>query len=408
MGLIASLLNIGIRVEQAATQIGVRFGKVPLQWPTGEDKGIIHRLPTDPHQRASMFAEEQPIVVNEGETAVVLLDGKSQGALEPGRYVFERARVVGVLDIVWIKTGQRMLKWGLGNVASADGIQISGNGVVYVKISDGVPFNAEVIQGADTLADLDLQRFLMPRLQGVLRSTIVKWGALEIQGERDAFTDAIRKNLAETFGKVGIAIVDFEVIEINLPPEFKEVLSQSTLSQHQAKAELIRAQTRSQVTQIEAAGAAQAQLMGGMAQVQLMAAMQAQGFDPLKLKALDALNTFAATPSVGGLIGGDPAKSALFGQLAAAALANPTASAPPIPPTSPEPAAAPVRQLPGASTPDQGAATVTTSAATAESPDEINRQIDALTERLAEGKITEETYNKLVARLEAKLTRLTG
>jgi uncharacterized membrane protein len=40
--------------------------------------------------------------------------------------------------------------------------------------------------------------------------------------------------------------------------------------------------------------------------------------------------------------------------------------------------------------------------------DDLERQLDALTERLAEGKITEETYNKLSARIEGKLTQLRG
>ena len=404
MGVMASLLNLGIRVEEAATQVGVRFGKIPLQWPSGVDSGIIHRLSRDPHDRASMFAEVQPIVVNEGETAVVLQDGKAQGALEPGRYVFERPRLVGVFDILWIKIGQRMLKWGMGNVVSADGIQISGNGVVYVKVVDGVAFNSEVVQGASIMVDLDLQRFLMPQLQGVLRSTVVKWGALEIQGQRESFTETIRKNLDETFARLGIGIVGFEVIEINLPPEFKEIISRSTLSLHQAKAELIQAQTRAQVTQIEAAGVAQAQILGGMAQVQLMAAMQEQGFDPMKLKALEALNTFAATPSVGGLMGGDQAKTALFGQLAAAALSTSgpqrADAVPPVP--------ASVQQLLAAEDSAHVPEPIGSAPTAAMTPDEINRQIDALTERLVEGKISEDTFNKLVSRLEAKLARLSG
>src|SRR6476646_7294669 len=102
MGLVSSLLNIGISVESAVSQVGVRFGKIPLQWPAGEITSIVYRLSRNPHERASIFAETQPIVVNEGEVAVVLEDGKAQGALEPGRYVFEKARVVGALDIVWI------------------------------------------------------------------------------------------------------------------------------------------------------------------------------------------------------------------------------------------------------------------------------------------------------------------
>ncbi len=389
MGLVSSLLNLGIRAEAAAVQVGTRLGKVPLQWPAGESGSIIYRLPRDPHLRASVFSSTQPIVVNEGETAVVLEDGKAQGALEPGSYLFERQRVVGALDVVWVKTGQRALKWGIGNVASADGIQISGNGVVYLAVVDPVIFNAQVIQGAATMADVDLQRFVMPRVQGVLRPLIGKWPALELQLQREMFTEAVRGTLGETIAKMGFGIVDFEVVEINFPPEFKEVIAGASMARYTGVASVIQAQTEAQVTQIAAGAQAQAQLIAGQAQAQMMAAMQAVGIDPLKLKALEALQVFAATPSQAGMLtGGDAAKAQLFGQLAAAALA-PSASGASV---GPPPAPAPPQLL-------AGDAPV---GPPAETPDDLTRQIDRLSERLAEGSLSEETYKQLVARLEAR------
>lgn len=399
MGLADWVLGLGIRAEQAAQGIATRAGAVPLQWPAGPRGSLIYRLPRDPHQRASLFSMQQAIVVNEGEVAVVLEDGKSQGSLEPGKYVFEKARVTGALDIVWVLTGQQSLKWGIGNVTSTDGIQLSSNGVVYVRVDDARKFNAEIVQGAVTLAEVDLQRLLMPRLQGVIRAVLAKWPALELQTQRELFNEAVTRSLTETFLAMGLAIVSFEVVEVNFPPEFKAIIAQAAMSSHAGKAALIEAQTRSQVMQLEAMGNAQAQLTAGMAQVQVMAQLQAQGIDPLKLKALDALQTFAANPSQGGvMIGGDAARAALFGQLAGAAIspgvpvnAMPALIGPPAAP--PAPAAI------------DAVATASAGAATAE---DLERQLDALTERLAEGKITEETYNKLSARIEGKLAQLKG
>src|SRR3954468_23963888 len=129
MGLASWLIDLGIRVEETVQHVGVRVGAVPLQWPAGETGSLIYRLPRDPNQRASLLSNVQSIVVNEGEVAVVLKDGVAQGALEPGRYRLERERVVGLLDAIWIKTGQRPVKWGLGNVTSSDGIQLGANGI---------------------------------------------------------------------------------------------------------------------------------------------------------------------------------------------------------------------------------------------------------------------------------------
>jgi regulator of protease activity HflC (stomatin/prohibitin superfamily) len=399
MGLADWVRGLGIRAEQAAQGFATRAGAVPLQWPAGPRGSLIYRLPRDPHQRASLFATQQAIIVNEGEIAVVLEDGKSQGALDPGKYVFEKARVTGSLDIVWVATGQQSLKWGIGNVTSTDGIQLSGNGVVYVRVDDARKFNTEVVQGAATLVEVDLQRLLMPRLQGVLRTVLAKWPALELQTQRELFNEAVTTSLTETFLAMGLAIVSFEVVEVNFPPEFKAIIAQAAMSSHAGKAAVIEAQTRAQVMQLEAMGNAQAQLTAGMAQVQVMAQLQAQGIDPLKLKALDALQTFAANPSQGGvMIGGDAARAALFGQLAGAAISPgvPVSAVPALMGNSPTTQAA-------AAAPE-----VVAVSAAAPSADDLERQLDALTERLAEGKITEETYNKLSARLEGKLAQIRG
>jgi regulator of protease activity HflC (stomatin/prohibitin superfamily) len=338
-----------------------------------------------------MFATTQTIVVNQGEVAVVLEDGRSNGALEPGRYVFSKARVVGSLDIVWIRTGQQALKWGIGNVTSADGIQIGGNGVVYVRVRDGIAFNAEIVQGAIALGEVDLQRFLMPRIQGVLRTGLSSWPAMDLQTQREAFVAGIRTGLGETFARMGLEIVDFEVVEINFPPEFKAVIAQATMASFAGQAALVTANTRAQVSQLESQAAAAGRLTTGMVEVQLLAQLQAQGIDPLKLKALEALNTFAANPGQAGPFGGgDAARALLFGQIATAATTGPPA---PVaqPPRLEVRDAPPTQAAPEPSGPTRA---------------ELERQIDALVERLAEGKISEETYNKLVARLEAKLAAM--
>lgn len=397
MGLADWILGLGIRAEQAVQGFGTRAGTVPLHWPVGPGprSSLIHRLPRDPHQRASIFSTQQTIVVNEGEIAVVLEDGQSQGDLPPGRYVFQKARVTGSLDIVWIATGQQTVKWGIGNVTSTDGIQLGANGVAYLRVTDGRLFNSEVVQGTERLEERDLQRLLMPRIQGVLRTVLAKWAALDLQSQRELFTSAVKDSLADTLRAMGLALVDFEVVEIAFPPEFKEVIARAAMATHAGRAALVEAQTKAQMIQIEAAAAAQAQLLAGTAQAQVMAQLQAQGIDPLKLKALEALQTFAANPPQGGvMLGGDPARAALFGQVAAAAMA---------PPSVPVAAAPPALT---AGQPPAPAATASTAAEGTPTVQELERQLDALTERLAEGKISEETYNKLAARIEAKLAQL--
>jgi regulator of protease activity HflC (stomatin/prohibitin superfamily) len=401
MGIAEWLVNLGIRAESAVAQVGTMAGIVPLAWPAGPRQSLVFRLPRDPHQRASIFARQQMILVSEGEEAVVLEDGVSNGALPPGRYLFEKTRVTGALDIVWVSTGSQTMRWGVGNVLTTDGIQISANGVLYVRVDDSRRFNAQVLQGAMVLGEVDLQRFLLPRVQGVLRALIAKWPALELQAQRETFDDAVRASLGEVLGALGLGVVSFEVVEIALPPEFKRMVAQGALATHGGRAALIEASTRAQITQLEAAANAQAQLTSGMAQVQLMAQMQAQGLDPMKLKALEALNTFAANPAQGLVVGGDAARAQLFGAVAGAALAVPAMVAL----GTSSVAAAPPPALPSASAASQPAANGEAPRETVES---LEHQLDALTDKLANGTLSEDTFNMLAARIAAKVTRLRG
>jgi regulator of protease activity HflC (stomatin/prohibitin superfamily) len=412
MGLASALVDLGIHLERAVVGVGTLTGSVPLQWPAGQTGSIIYRLPRDPHQRASAFATTQTIVVNEGELAVVLEDGRSSGQLEPGRYRFEKKRVVGSLDIIWIRTGQQALKWGVGNVTSADHVQVSANGIIYVKVNDGVRFNQEVVQGAITLTEQDLQRYLMPRVQGVLRTVITRYGALDLQAQRDVFESAIRAGLVDAFAQLGVVILNVEVVDVGLPAEFKAVIQEATLAQHAGRASLIQANTAAQVKQLEAQAAAQAMLLQGAAQVQVMAQMQAQGIDPLRFKALEALEDLAEHPAQG-IIGNDGARASLFGSVALAAMTGPGSSVTPpqmlAPLIAPNIPSAPITTPPAAPSAPANMPTDTPpppAAAGGDSAAELQRQLDALDERLAEGKISEETYKKISARLEAKLAQL--
>ena len=398
MSIASWLMGIGISAEKAAQQVGVRAGAIPLQWPAGQSTSVIYRLPRDPHKRASLFSTAQTIVVNEGESAVVLEDGKANGALEPGRYVFQKARVVGALDIVWIRTGQQSIKWGIGNLSSIDGIQISGRGMLYIRVDDANLFNSEVIQGAIMFSDVEMQRYLMPRVQSVVRTVIARLEARALMFEREVFSEAVRIKLGETFGKMGLKIVDLEVVEINLPPEYKAAIAQEAMVRATGTAHLLEAQQLAQVTQIHSVATAQAKLTHGMADVQVLAQLQAAGFDPLKLKAMEALQTMAANPSQGGgMIAGDMARAQLFGQVAQAALASPGG----VGLQQPQPLPALSLQPPAATAPAPAQAAASDIA-------RVEEQLDKLVERLAMGEISEDLFNKLAARLEAKLERMGG
>ncbi|EDM75043.1 acyl-CoA synthase [Plesiocystis pacifica SIR-1] len=368
---------MGVRAEAGALAYATRRGRRPLQWPVGQDDSIIHRLPRDPRERASIFAETQAIIVNPDEVALVIEDGRASGDLQPGSYMFEKTRVTGSLDVIWMKTGQRQLKWGLGNVCTRDGIEVSANGVAHLRLGDPLIFNRELLQGAARLSEVDLQRLLMPRFQAVLRSVIATCPTAELHAQRELFDARVSQALGDTLGDIGLLLLDLEVVEINLPQEFKTAMARGALSRLGGEAEIYEAQTRARVAQLDA----QADHAGGFVRAELMAHMHARGIDPAQVSVLDSLRSMAEVPQLP--FSGGAARAALVGQLAQTVL-----SQPPPPPTI-EPSPSTSEALPPGP----------------EDPRAIEAQIDKLVERLANGEISEALFERLSQRLERKLAR---
>ncbi len=402
---LGALSRIGISLEKDVARLAKRAGFRPVGWPAGAATGsLIYRLPSDPMERASLFAKEQWIRVSEGEVAVVVKDGNLIGAMEPGTYRTEKQRVLGDVDVIWIKTGPQIVRWGVGNVMSRDGIVVGATGTMTVRVNDGVKFNAEAVQGALTLPDAELQRRLMPGVQGVLRTVLGSTEALSLMSERDVFIEAVSQGLGGQLDEMGLGLSAFEVAEFNLPAEFKDAMSSAALATARSKGELVEAQTEMQRRVLEAQGDATAMLMTGEARVKIFQQLQAAGIDPMSVEAMDALKKYAESASEGVMLGGEAAKAGLIGSIAAAALQS----------SPPAPAAGAGADL-GAdltrSLPVSGAAADTPTPAPApdalsaggDSVESLTEQLDKLTERLANGEISEAIYVKLSERLEARI-----
>ena len=397
--MITALMNLGFRLEQKAEQIAERMttrsGVAPVSWPAGvEQQSIIYRLPTDREQRASIFAKNQRVLVTDGQSAIVLVDGQPIGALEPGVYSFEKTRVVGSLDVIWVKTGQQMMRWGMGDISTADGVQVRTNGVAYVKVIDGLRFNREVLQGAVRFGEEELQEFLRPKIQSVLRTIIPKWPAIDLESRRDEFVAAVNAQLTQVIEAVGLMLVAFEVAKLDLPQAFKDARASIVIEQHTGNATLIRA-----------AAEAQAKLTKDLTQVQLLEAMTRAGIDPYKMKMLEAMTEMAKNPAQGGVLGVDPRilltqQMAQMGGLPTTGFVQAAA-----PVSAALPALAPAA-LPPPSATSAPAPAASPAVGSAERIAELEGQIDKLVERLSNGEISEDNFNKLNARLEARIAAI--
>ena len=397
---LGALSRIGISLETDVARLAKRAGFRPVGWPAGAATGsLIYRLPSDPTERASLFAKEQWIRVAEGEIAVVAKDGHLIGAMEPGTYRTEKQRVLGDVDVIWMKTGPQIVRWGVGNVMSKDGIVVGATGTMTVRIQDGVRFNAEAVQGALTLPNSELQRLLMPGVQGVLRSVLGSTEALSLMSEREVFIEAVSRNLGGQLDEMGLGLSAVEVAEFNLPAEFKDAMASATLATARGKGDLVEAQTEMQRRVLEAQAEATATLLSGEARVKVFQQLQAAGIDPMSVEAMDALKKYAESASGGALLGGEAAKAGLIGSIAAAALQ----SNPPTPTTGADTTADLAHALPGAGGSSTPAPEPGALASGGDSVEALTEQLDKLTERLADGEISEAIYVKLSERLEQRI-----
>jgi regulator of protease activity HflC (stomatin/prohibitin superfamily) len=292
---------------------------------------------------------------------------------------------------------------------STDGIQVAANGTLSVAVADGAVFNSEVVQGALTLPETDLQRILLPGVQGILRSMLAKADAVQLLGERDVFVSAISTGLGEHLGTLGIGLRSFEVAEFTLPPEFREAMASGAIATARGRGEMVQARTEAEKRVLAAQADAAAMLLTGDARTKVFQQLQSAGIDPMSLEAIDVLKRYAENPSAG-ILGGDAVKAGLIGSITAAAIdANAAVHA-----ASRAANFDSLRQIgngPLVTPLYQNNAQVENAAANdaPAGPDTragLEKQLDALTERLANGELSEALYTKLASRIEAKIATL--
>ena len=402
-------------VEDAATGMATRGGRMAIQWPHDRRPGLMWRVP-EPESvpraervtTASIFVSKQPIVVREYERALVLQDGRNVGVLEPGVYDLSRAPVTGRIEIIWVLLRDAQLRWGVGGVMSADFVTVGGHGKVIVSIGDVEKFVLQFTAGREELTQKALEDWVRDLVGGVIRQQFASRTAQEINVDREGFVEVCRDKLAGLFAEWGLTFKHIEV-DINLAGEYTAAAQQVAVTGFRNQQALLEAQMEAQKKQLEAAAEANAMLSKGAAEVRIMNMLQQSGLDPMRLEMVKALQTYAATPSGGGgLIGGDLHKGQAFATLTQALLD------PGVPPQVKQtlrdsyPEEARRIEAPAAAPAAPALTEAPAASGAAMSRERIEQMIESLDLQLAEGKINDEQYEQRVARWEKRLAELDG
>jgi regulator of protease activity HflC (stomatin/prohibitin superfamily) len=364
---------------------------------------------------ASIFSKHQPVVVREFERAIVLENGKLYAEVPGGVFDMTKVPLKGVIEIIWVSMNQSQHRWGVGGVLTVDGVTVGAFGTLFLRISDATKFVMQLAAGQQMYTEERTEGWIKNLVSGTMRRELAARDVRSLMLERDAFIDACHEKLSPLFSDWGLEFKHLELVELNVPPEYRSAVQNVTLVGFKQQSAVIEAQTRAQTIQIEAQAQANARLMSGSADVQVMALMQAHGLDPVKMELIKTLMEYAKNPSTGGggaLISGDLYKPQVFASLTQV-LVDPAVPGDikqtlrqSFPQQSKLIAAPPEEKKLSDPSAQAVPATATVASEAGLTPEKIQQTLDNLDMQLAEGKLSEATYNLLKAKWENKLREL--
>jgi|HubBroStandDraft_4_1064222.scaffolds.fasta_scaffold03303_4 regulator of protease activity HflC (stomatin/prohibitin superfamily) len=436
MSFIESLARKGIEILEGVGKgvqfVGTRTGVVPVQWPHDKRPGLVWRIPESDDipafervTAASIFAKKQPVLVREFERAIVLDNGKFYAELPPGVLDISKVPIKGIIEIIWVSMNQTKLRWGVGSVLTTDSVTVGAFGSLFLQIADATKFVMGLVYGQQIYTEDKIEEWVKSLIAGVMRQEMARKDVRSLQVEREAFVETCRAALGPMFIEWGLEFKHIEMQELTIPPEFRQALQSVTMAGINRQTAVLQASADADVLQIGAQAEANKRLMLGGADVQVMALMQAHGLDPIKMETIRVLLEYAKNQGGGGsgaLISGDLYKPQVFAQLSQVLLD------PAVPPevkqnlrqAYPQHAASvpnPIALIAAGTTGEHAADSpthlaaqqVTTQSGEAtQTVERIHQTLDNLDMQLADGKLSEATYNRLREKWQTKLQQLQG
>jgi hypothetical protein len=306
-----------------------------------------------------------------------------------------------------------------------DGVTVGAFGTIFLQVSDATKFVFSLVAGQQTYTEDKIESWIKNTVNGAMRPELASRNVHSLMAERDTFVQACKNKLTPLFDEWGLQFKHIEMVELTVPVEYRQAVEDVTLAGFGRQKAIIDAKTEAEVVQLKAQAQANARLMAGTADVEVFALMQAHGPDPVKMETIKTLVEYAKAASTGGgMISGDLYKPQVFAMLSQVLL-DPTipggirqtvkqmfpqqsAKIPDLPAAG-DPA--PLKPLLSNGHPEEvSPAQITVSPVpSTESPltiEKVNAMLDSLDIQLAEGKLSEGTYNALRQKWEGRLREM--
>lgn len=189
----------------------------------GPNQPLIYIYP----QSGDNIKRKKYFAVKDYEKAIFYNKGELVGVLGGGVYELEKKAKIQGTEIVWVDTSLVTIQWGVpqsGGIPSKDGIILGIYGDLKLKISDAKIFYNDIAAGSVVWTVQDLKDWIMGLLQTSLRDIFKNYKAKEVLlEERKRVITRITSKITEEFLRYGLSLETFNLLGIK-PPEGTENL----------------------------------------------------------------------------------------------------------------------------------------------------------------------------------------
>ncbi len=207
---------------------------------------IIHRIPE--HGSGEIRLGSQ-CTVRESQVAVFFRDGKALDVLGPGRHTLTTANIPLLVNLIKLPFGSKSpfraevvfvnmrefvdMKWGTPQpIPYRDKdfgiVRLRGHGTYAMQVSDPQLFVNKIAgtQGIYTTDHLEgyLRSMLVARLADLLGENLTS--VLDLAGQYDELSAAIRVKMADDFAALGIALKAFYITAITVPEDVEKAIDE--------------------------------------------------------------------------------------------------------------------------------------------------------------------------------------
>jgi len=222
-----------------------------------DDSYFVWKYPNNEIKLASQ------LIVGEGQEAVFVKGGEALDTFGPGTHTLTTGNLPFINKLVNLPFGgdtpfsaeiwfvattvKRDLKWGTANpiplMDKSIGFPVSvrAYGKWGVRIKDARSFLIQIVGSQQYADDIKIHNYLIGEINqkvGDLLGEHMRDGApiLEINADLNELSDQANKNIADEFLKYGLEVINFNIENINIPPDELEKIQEVLQKTFEAKA----------------------------------------------------------------------------------------------------------------------------------------------------------------------------